>query len=445
VLLAATFRSGNWLFYRLRDDILAFLRLIEGVVALPLTIKQRVPPPLPGEGTPAPQKTRGKGWAVLRGVLLALPVLAVLTALLASADFIFAQRVKDLFSIFNFEKLPEYLFRLFYILVIGYVLVGAYFHASFPLRSETRPNPQQPWMKPFLGWTEGAIVLASVDVLFAIFVGFQSWYLFGGQANITTAGYTYAEYARRGFNELVAVAVLSVMLYLVMRTVVKRETMFQQRGFTVLVAALMALVLVILISAFQRLQLYENAYGLSQIRLYTHIFIPWLAVLLVSTAVLEVLRKGGHFALAALICVTGFCLTFPIINVDGLIARQNVARAQSGQKLDGYYLSTLSVDAVPAMFQSYSDASLPVTVHDQLGSALACQSIRTGAYYKHLGTTRNTGWQSFNLARQQADQLLTAQSGDLVKRYLTEGSDGVWNFVSSDLSDYHCWATVPGD
>ena len=38
-----------------------------------------------------------------------------------------------------------------------------------------------------------------VNLLFLVFVWIQFVYLFGGQANISAEGYTYAEYARRGF------------------------------------------------------------------------------------------------------------------------------------------------------------------------------------------------------------------------------------------------------
>ena len=53
-----------------------------------------------------------------------------------------------------------------------------------------------------LGLIEVATLLISVDLLFLVFVWIQFAYLFGGQANITLEGYTYAEYARRGFFEL---------------------------------------------------------------------------------------------------------------------------------------------------------------------------------------------------------------------------------------------------
>jgi len=62
-----------------------------------------------------------------------------------------------------------------------------------------------------MNWTEAAIILGSVDLLFAFFVSIQFQYFFGGQANIKIEGFTYAEYAPAGFHRVVVVAVLSLL------------------------------------------------------------------------------------------------------------------------------------------------------------------------------------------------------------------------------------------
>ena len=195
-------------------------------------------------------------------------------------------------------------------------------------------------MKTFLGWTETGIILGAVNLLFITFVIIQVRYLFGGSANITETGYTYAEYARRGFGELVGVAVLSLVLYLGLSTITKQDSRASRVGFTVLSVLLMANVLVILASSFQRLRLYENAYGFSQLRTYTHIFIFWLAGLILATIVLELVRRRGHFALVLLSVVVGFGISLAVINVDGFIVNRNVDRALAGEEFDIAYLNT---------------------------------------------------------------------------------------------------------
>lgn len=407
VVLAATFRSGSWLFYRVWDYLAAGFWLVIASLSRPLGLNRRAQGDA-GEGEPSRRRAFWRGAApVLRGLLIALPIVALLAALLSSADLIFAQRLERFLDLLKIERLPEYIFRLVYILILGYIFTGALAHAIHPRKEVARPqNPNQPVLKPFLGWTETGIVLASVDALFVFFVILQVQYLFGGEANINAAGFTYSEYARRGFSELVAVAVISLLLYLGLGEIARRDTSSQRRAFSLLAVLLMALVLVILASAFQRLLLYETAYGFTRLRTYSFIFIPWLALLLLATIVFEIIRQPGRFGPALLLAALGFGLTFGALNVDGLIARQNVQRAVRGEEFDGGYLTTLSSDAVPALVEMYQRPSLPADLRAELAAVLACrQAVESDQ--------PASKWQELSLSAVRADRWMEQVSADL--------------------------------
>ena len=128
----------------------------------------------------------------------------------------------DFTRLFRLEKLPEYIFRVIYILIGGYALVGIILHAASKSRDEKLIGVEKPLVAPFLGFTEAAIVLGAVVVLFAAFVLVQFQYFFGGETFLGVQGYTYSEYARRGFGELVAVAFFSLLLFLRLSAIVKR-------------------------------------------------------------------------------------------------------------------------------------------------------------------------------------------------------------------------------
>ena len=70
------------------------------------------------------------------------------------------------------------------------------------------PERSREWTQPpsrlAIGTIELTVVLGLIDVLFVTFVVFQLPYLFGGQTQAATLG--YSAYARRGFFELVWVA-----------------------------------------------------------------------------------------------------------------------------------------------------------------------------------------------------------------------------------------------
>jgi hypothetical protein len=401
-LLVQTWLGGRWLKYSLSDYIANFFKMLGSLIARPiifLTERKKQEGEMPEAAAPGPRSGWKRTWAVLRGLLIALPIVAVFAALLSSADLVFAQRLDEFTKMFRLQNLPEYIFRLIYILVGAYALAGLFLHAGQKSRDESLIGEGKPLVPAFLGFTEAAVVLGAVNLLFLGFVFIQFRYFFGGQANINVAGYTYSEYARRGFGELVTVAVFSLLMFLSLSAVTKRLTAAQRWTFSGLGVLLVAFVGVMLFSAFQRLMLYESAYGFTNWRVYTHVFMIWLGVLLAAVAVLDLLRKERFFALAAMLASVGFALTLTLLNVDGFIVRQNIARAPHGDGLDVPYLASLSTDAVPALADAYADETLPGYTRDAAGAALVCWQ------YRHSGDG-DTDWRAFTLSGWLAEKAL---------------------------------------
>lgn len=421
LLLAATFRTGNWISYRSVDYLTSFFKWLGAALTQPVELTRSQngadSKSSPANGTNPVRKTVVP---VLRGLALAFPIVLILTILLSSADPIFNDQINNFFALFRVENLGEFLFRLVYIMVFGYLFAGTLLHAIHPRKEEPRPDPNDPQIVPFIGFTESLVVLLCVDLLFLLFVSIQFRYLFGGQANITSTGYTYSEYARRGFFELVTVAVISLLLYLAFAAATKIDTSNRKKAFTVLSVFLVAEVLTILASAWMRLSLYESAYGFTRLRTYTHIFIPWLAVLLVFTILLEALHRRGRFALFLLICSTGFVFSLGMINVDGLIVRQNIRQTMEGQELDFQYLNSLSTDAVPAIVSKFNDPSLPEKLHDLLGASLSC---RTADEKDTAGT--DDDWTAFHYADLTARKLIDQQSEKLTAYPIQPEGNGI--------------------
>ena len=134
--------------------------------------------------------------------------------------------------------------------------------------------------------------------MFAVFLAVQFRYFFAGSANVHIDGFTFAEYARRGFFELVAVALIAGVLYFSLASFTKRESAAKRRGFSILAGLLLAQVGVILVSAFQRLRLYEQAYGFTSLRLAAHVFMVFLGVLLLALILMELTRSFHRLGLA---------------------------------------------------------------------------------------------------------------------------------------------------
>ncbi len=418
-ILALTCLGGKWWNYSFGDYVVKGLKFFLSIISsglLAIIGKQKTngeggdEPVAPLDEAAVPARPR-IGWAIIRGIVLAIPIVLVLAALLASGDPVFNKHFQDFLKYLDLQKLPEYLFRLFYILVLAYLLVGAYLHTLTNSQDEHLVGLDKPWLPRFLGWVESVIVLGAVDLLFATFVIIQVNYLFGGAANIHEDGFTYADYARKGFIELIVVAVLSLLLIQLLSAITKRKENKEAGIFSGLNIGLVALVVMILISAFQRLLLYKAAYGFTRVRLYSETFMVWLAVLLLATALLEFIRRERFFSLAVLVCAIGFGVTINIINIDATIARQNVSRAVSGNKLDIQYLTTLSDDKIPYLAEVYR--SDPVK-HADIGAVLVCRTLQLHPPVDVSAPPHPVrGWMSYNVAFSAAWNQLTALDTEL--------------------------------
>jgi len=406
-IFVISYPGKNWLRFGVVDYIINIIHLMASFFAggLIYLMEARAA----WKGREAGGERFRKFWPIFRGLLLALPILALLTALLISADLVFSQRMENLVNAFHLESIPEYLFRTFYVSVLALFLAGTLLHSagSSPVESIEIQKPAAP--KPFLGFTETMIVLGSVALLFAAFVTIQLQYFFGGEKNIDIAGYTYAEYARRGFGELIAVAVIVLLLLLGLGLASRRESPRQRLAFAAMGAVVAGMVLVMLASAYQRLTLYEAAYGFTRDRTFTHVFMIWLAALLVAVIVLEASQRPQRFLLLATLAALGFTATLSIMNVDGFIAHRNVQRAVDGEKLDAVYLEALTDDAVPTLANEFLSAGA-TPLKDQLGEVLAhidCARTRQA---------KDSSWKSFHFSHHQADEALDSIRPEL-ERY----------------------------
>lgn len=389
-LLALTLLGGRWLQYSFSDFVVKLAWLLpKGFGLLRDT-------------NATGRRAKEKGFSlrslapVFRGLLLALPILWFLSLLLSSADSYFSTWLNDAFQFLKIENFSEYVFRAFYIVIFTYIIAAVYLFALNNSRKEVLIGEKKPWLAPFVGFGEAATVLTSVNLLFTAFVFVQVKYFFGGLGNIVEGpnGLTFAEYARRGFAEMVFVAVISLCLFIALSSVAKRQKGQQQEWFSGLGIWLFTLVAVILVSAYQRLLLYENAYGFSRLRTYSHVFMIWLGVLLLAVVILEMMRRQRAFSIAVLLTCLGFAASLSLLNVDGFIARANVERAALGYELDISHLASLSDDVVPALMGEFAERNLP-----EVAAALACHAELHDHY------TANLPWQSWNWSREQAGQI----------------------------------------
>lgn len=337
---------------------------------------------------------------VIKGIVLTIPVLAILLALFSSADLIFQKYISDLIALDI--DVEETIARAILIFMATLIFIGAYSHIFQKTDDQTIVQKDKAGS---FGHIENSILLGSVNALFLIFILVQLTYLFGGESNISAQGFTYAEYARRGFFELIAVAITSLLLLLATeRYVVKKET-GHALGFKLLSTALVAQTILIMVSAFARLSLYEEAYGFTTQRLYSHAFIILLAVIF-CWLLLKIYKdkKESAFAFRTFISIVLFLAGMNLLNPEAFIARQNIARFAATGELDVEYLGNLSADARPDTIKI-----LDITNGDLK------KSFARSLYWRVQidNSPYFSKWQSLNLSRMRAEKILAPKIVEL--------------------------------
>ena len=341
-----------------------------------------------------------------RGLALAVPLVMIFAVLFASADPIFRRGLDELVGIrIDLGALPG---RLLFVAGIAWLAAGLLAVASrgLPAVEAASLGAAAPpaTMRPsrFLGVTEALVVLVAIDAVVGLFVGLQVAYLFGGIDTLTAAGMTYSDYARRGYFELVAAAALAggILVFL------EYQVTTRPRIYVIGAIALVALTLVVLASAVVRLDLYQDAYGWTELRLYVTVSIVALAASLVALAVFlatDRTRWLGHvMGVIGLVSLIALNLIAPA----AFVAEQNLQRIidpslvppDGEAELDASYLAVLPDDAVPVLV-----AALPhLTGNDAYRVAWLLHDRRRGLAEQPEYATPF----SLNLGRQRARDAL---------------------------------------
>jgi len=319
--------------------------------------------------------------ALLRGTLLALPVLLVLGLLLASADAVFASLVTADVELADATA---------HAFAIG---TATWLFLWLARVACAEPATPLPGSAKRLGAVEATVLLGSVIALFGAFAVAQAIAVIGGDEYVRrTTGLTYAEYAVSGFFQLLWVAALTVAGLLLLRGVAN----VARRRFAVLFGAVCALTLLIVAVAIRRLALYADVFGLTMLRLYCTLFAVWIGAVLVLLAV-WLARPWARvwFPAAASACGLALLLGLNVVNPEALVARTNLQR-EATLPPDTSYLGDLSDDAVPTI------ASLLPRLEPGDRRTLTRRLCADG------GSRPYTGWAAWNHSHAAADAARTA-------------------------------------
>jgi hypothetical protein len=328
------------------------------------------------------------------GLIISAPVLVVVIALLAEADTVFQNLIANALKALEFIgsiPLAEHMGVIGIITVLLFGYLALVLKAKVERISESAERDSGAWDATIV-----ATVLVMVNAVYILFCAIQFTYLFGGEEVIRSIpDYTYAEYARRGFSELIVVTVINLSILLIGLRFTKNGGKLDR-----LVLALRCLLVlctvIMLYSAHLRLKLYEDAYGYTYARIFAHTFIGFLFTLFMLT-LYKLWRRElplvKAFAIAALLAYT----TLNYVNVDAIIARKNIDRYLGTGKIDLDYLQELSYDAMPELTR--------LSVVDN--GDMAGKKMEVFLRDKGAELRSESPWQSYNFSKAKAKRILS--------------------------------------
>ena len=315
--------------------------------------------------------------AVARTAVLSVLAVVVFGLLFASADAIFGEWVGAVVP--DLDDLV--VARIFTAVAIaGIVLAAAYLALNPPevgVPSTRRPVAHRyEWLAPVL----------LVDAVFVLFLAAQAAAFFGGHEYVrSVTGLTYADYVHEGFAQLTIATILTLLVVWAAARKADLSTAADRAWLRGSLGALCLLTLVVVASALHRMDLYQDAYGFTRLRLLVDVFEGWLGLVVVGVLVAGVRLRGSGLPRMALLSGAGLLLGLALLNPDAWIARHNIERYEATGKVDWIYLRGLSADATPVL------AELPP---DEAACAL------------ERPTEADDSWAAWNLGRSRAAEAL---------------------------------------
>ena len=274
-------------------------------------------------------KTNKTVWYVLLGAVSAVPLLVIVIALLASADAFFRQYTDQILSGVNPENLAEIVFRVLFVFFAAYLLLS--FLCKHTLSEEVKDYRHG---EPVLAIT----ITGLLSVIYVLFSGIQIFGLFLGKLQLP-AGYTYAEYAREGFFQLLAVSILNLII------VLGCMSFFRESKALKGVLTVMSLCTFVMIaSSAMRMIIYIRYYYLTFLRILVLWALALLFVLFLGV-IASIYREKFPLFKYSVAVVTVLYLVLSFSHPDFIIAYVNVRNTHK----DYFYLSELSADAAPVL------------------------------------------------------------------------------------------------
>ena len=368
---------------------------------------------------PKDHKLSSKTKNILMGICISIPLIVILLNLLISADMVFGYYLTKSVSWIAYIEFHTILFKWIIILSVFLYLSSYYItlNQSRALESQfkktksdsdffTLKNPEdhiissdtiEPKALSFSLPKETMItILLFINTIYLIFTIIQFSYLYGGVTGALPSSFTYAEYARRGFFELIFVTLINLSILLLFIKYKKALDKISKNIINIFLSLTLIFTLIMLFSSNYKLNLYESSYGYTNLRIFVHLFLILLLVFFLITLI-GIWRDNFPLTKVLILTLLTMYTTLNFVNIERIVATENIKRFEQTAKIDFEYLTTLSYDAFPAIIK--------LTESNNKGIS---NKAKEYLHVKKLKlSNENRFWYEFNYSKYRAKKLLT--------------------------------------
>lgn len=234
--------------------------------------------------------------------------------------------------------------------------------------------------------------LTGVCLLYILFIYLQGNYFIGAIRGVLPAGFTYSEYARRGFFELLELCLLNAAILAGAELFCRKKDRII-KGYRILVSAL---TLFLIGTAMTKMLLYIEAYGLTPLRVIPSVFMIYLAFVFLLLIISQ-FKELPYVKIGVCAFALGFSL-LAVSDMDGRIAGYNLNRYQAGTLNDFPHQTLIECGpaAIPAIYRAWSSEQDPERREVLRETAL---QIRSNDYWLR----QPAGWKNINLVKSDAN------------------------------------------
>ena len=340
------------------------------------------------------------------GILCSLPILFIILGLLIAADGLFANLFESIFKnityIFTSEFVINLLFRLIVIGLVFIYLLCIIYNIFKEKTSFNRKYKESEIFKLHIDSTIINTVLTIINIVYLIFTGIQFVYLYSYIFNNASlsASLNLANYARQGFFQLMFITIINFAIILL----TTHNKVEEENKYTKYMNVLMCIfTIVITVSAFIRMNLYESEFGYTFLRLMVYVILITETIALIPTICYILKKKVNLFKTYIVIAVTMYVI-INFANIDHLIAKNNINRAQNNlqgeytkREIDiDYLIENLGTDSVSEIVYLYT------TVTDSQDK----RKINNYLYNMYQDVKEDRTWQEWNLSKDRAKKEL---------------------------------------